>query len=164
MTVEIMVVKLNEFLKSVMEGMKAKLSQPVEDVKLANRLVELWSFYFGTVLPYLQGVFLPLESELKRTKTGNCVRSLILFAYKNEMILPNLNRIQDAFQKVIIDPEESRRSPDTVPRVMQMLNVLNELPSQHRSLIDIALNSIETEVRKQGRSLHVSPSETTINR
>src|SRR5690606_30204564 len=28
-------------------------------------LVEVWSFFFGTVLPYFEGVFLPLQIELK---------------------------------------------------------------------------------------------------
>lgn len=94
MSAEVMVGKLEGFLKMAMESIKIKLSTGPDDNKLANRLVELWSFYFGTVLPYLQGVFLPLESELKSNRSATCVRSTILLVYKNEMILPILGRIQ----------------------------------------------------------------------
>ena len=94
MTVEVMVAKLEDFLKDAIENINGRLSIAIDDGKLANRLVELWAFYFGTVLPYLQGVFLPLQSELKRAGSLTSVRSIILLTYKNEIIIPVLGRIQ----------------------------------------------------------------------
>lgn len=44
--------------------LNAKLGD-VPDEKLVSRLVEVWSFFFGTVLPYFEGVFLPLQIDLK---------------------------------------------------------------------------------------------------
>ncbi|KAG0257940.1 hypothetical protein BG011_003671 [Mortierella polycephala] len=56
--------EINELLKNGMLTLNAKLGD-VRDDKLVSRLVEVWSFFFGTVLPYFEGVFLPLQIELK---------------------------------------------------------------------------------------------------
>lgn len=56
--------EINELLKNGMLTLNAKLGD-VPDEKLVSRLVELWSFFFGTVLPYFEGVFLPLQIDLK---------------------------------------------------------------------------------------------------
>ncbi|KAF9092741.1 hypothetical protein BGX23_003956 [Mortierella sp. AD031] len=56
--------EINELLKNGMLTLNAKLGD-VPDEKLVSRLVEVWSFFFGTVLPYFEGVFLPLQIELK---------------------------------------------------------------------------------------------------
>lgn len=56
--------EINELLKNGMLTLNAKLGD-VPDEKLVSRLVEVWSFFFGTVLPYFEGVFLPLQIDLK---------------------------------------------------------------------------------------------------
>ncbi|KAF9206205.1 hypothetical protein BGZ49_002854 [Haplosporangium sp. Z 27] len=56
--------EIGELLKNGMLTLNAKLGD-VPDEKLVSRLVEVWSFFFGTVLPYFEGVFLPLQIELK---------------------------------------------------------------------------------------------------
>ncbi|KAF9929108.1 hypothetical protein BGZ67_006592 [Mortierella alpina] len=56
--------EINELLKNGMLTLNAKLGD-VPDEKLVSRLVEVWSFFFGTVLPYFEGVFLPLQVDLK---------------------------------------------------------------------------------------------------
>ncbi|KAF9933964.1 hypothetical protein FBU30_003908 [Linnemannia zychae] len=56
--------EITELLKNGMLTLNAKLGD-VPDEKLVSRLVEVWSFFFGTVLPYFEGVFLPLQIELK---------------------------------------------------------------------------------------------------
>ncbi|KAG0018166.1 hypothetical protein BGZ80_007491 [Entomortierella chlamydospora] len=56
--------EINELLKNGMLTLNAKLGD-VPDEKLVSRLVEVWSFFFGTVLPYFEGVFLPLQIELR---------------------------------------------------------------------------------------------------
>jgi hypothetical protein len=56
--------EINELLKNGMLTLNAKLGD-VPDEKLVSRLVEVWSFFFGTVLPYFEGVLLPLQVELK---------------------------------------------------------------------------------------------------
>ncbi|KAF9211835.1 hypothetical protein BGZ59_007555 [Podila verticillata] len=56
--------EISELLKNGMLTLNTKLGD-VPDEKLVSRLVELWSFFFGTVLPYFEGVFLPLQIDLK---------------------------------------------------------------------------------------------------
>ncbi|RIA89324.1 HbrB-like protein, partial [Glomus cerebriforme] len=46
---------INELLESGMFTLNGKL-RGVPDEKLVSRLVELWSFFFGTVIPYFEGV------------------------------------------------------------------------------------------------------------
>ncbi|KAF9579522.1 hypothetical protein BGW38_004184 [Lunasporangiospora selenospora] len=62
--------EVGELLENGMLTLNAKLTD-VPDEKLVSRLVELWSFFFGTVLPYFEGVFLPLQVELR---SGNARR------------------------------------------------------------------------------------------
>ncbi|GJJ76306.1 hypothetical protein EMPS_08665 [Entomortierella parvispora] len=64
--------EINELLKNGMLTLNAKLGD-VPDEKLVSRLVEVWSFFFGTVLPYFEGVLLPLQVELKayHARKGN---------------------------------------------------------------------------------------------
>ncbi|KAG0359498.1 HbrB-like-domain-containing protein [Gamsiella multidivaricata] len=57
--------EISELLNNGMLTLNAKLGD-VPDEKLVSRLVEVWSFFFGTVLPYFEGVFLPLQIQLKK--------------------------------------------------------------------------------------------------
>jgi hypothetical protein len=44
--------------------LNAKLqSVGYDDLRLVGRLVEIWTFFFGSVLPYIEGVFLPLQTD-----------------------------------------------------------------------------------------------------
>ncbi|KAG0206490.1 hypothetical protein BGX28_002073 [Mortierella sp. GBA30] len=65
--------EINELLKNGMLTLNAKLGD-VPDEKLVSRLVEVWSFFFGTVLPYFEGVFLPLEVQLKSNHAEKMMR------------------------------------------------------------------------------------------
>lgn len=67
--------EINELLKNGMLTLNAKLGD-VPDEKLVSRLVEGWSFFFGTVLPYFEGVFLPLQIELKTYHAKNMSRKV----------------------------------------------------------------------------------------
>jgi hypothetical protein len=85
------------------------------DDNLAFRLVELWSFYFGTVVPYVQGVFLPVRIKWK-SMYGNRlginarggmvtsfeshelrppdIRSMALITFRDLIVLPLANRLE----------------------------------------------------------------------
>lgn len=65
--------EIHELLNNGMLTLNAKLGD-VPDEKLVSRLVEVWSFFFGTVLPYFEGVFLPLQIELKNCHAKKMVR------------------------------------------------------------------------------------------
>ncbi|KAF9911246.1 hypothetical protein EC991_004470 [Linnemannia zychae] len=71
--------EINELLKNGMLTLNAKLGD-VPDEKLVSRLVEVWSFFFGTVLPYFEGVFLPLQIELKTYHAKKMTRKVHVVA------------------------------------------------------------------------------------
>jgi hypothetical protein len=71
--------EINELLKNGMLTLNAKLGD-VPDEKLVSRLVEVWSFFFGTVLPYFEGVFLPLQTELKSYHAKKMTRKVHIVA------------------------------------------------------------------------------------
>ncbi|TDL26132.1 HbrB-domain-containing protein [Rickenella mellea] len=52
----------SELINSGMITLNAKLAG-VEDEKLLGRVVEKWGFFWDQVLPYVEGVFLPLQTD-----------------------------------------------------------------------------------------------------
>ncbi|ORX93589.1 HbrB-domain-containing protein [Basidiobolus meristosporus CBS 931.73] len=103
----------------------------VNDEKLVSRLVELWSFFFGTVLPYFESVFLPLQTEVKKyqlpTVTVN-VRNMALSSFRDHVIIPMVDRLEGVFSKLFIDNEETGiPRTDTAARMLQMISVLSNL-------------------------------------
>ena len=64
------------------------------DESLIPRLLELWGFYFGTIIPYIQGVFLPLRLKWNSNKRSNTihhepapdVRALALVTFRDLIV------------------------------------------------------------------------------
>lgn len=99
----------------------------VPDHRLVTRLVEMWLFVFGTVLPHMQAVFLPLDLEFKGhgplmkpseaaefwganpeardDAFGNQfdVRSIVLLAYRDHVILPRHDSLKAIFSRLSLD-------------------------------------------------------------
>ncbi|CAJ0751734.1 7542_t:CDS:2, partial [Entrophospora sp. SA101] len=66
-----------------------------------EEIIELWSFYFGTVIPYFEGVFLPLQMQVGSHKIS--IRRLVLMSFRDHVILPIRDRVEDAFNKLFHD-------------------------------------------------------------
>ena len=99
----------------------------VPDHRLVTRLVEMWLFVFGTILPHMQAVFLPLDlefkghgplmkpseaaefwgakSEARDDAFGNQfdVRSIVLLAYRDHVILPRHDSLKAIFSRLSLD-------------------------------------------------------------
>ena len=60
MTPHIAIEELFELLSAGMLTLSNKLASAGEDI-FASRAVEVWTFFFGEVVPYLEGVFLPVK-------------------------------------------------------------------------------------------------------
>lgn len=72
------------------------------DERLIPKLVDVWGFLFGNILPYFEAVFLPLQQEFKGTGTLSAkesteffgllphfdVRRLVLVSFRDNVILP----------------------------------------------------------------------------
>ncbi|KZT04629.1 HbrB-domain-containing protein [Laetiporus sulphureus 93-53] len=52
----------SDLISSGMVTLNAKLND-IEDEKLVGRVVELWGFFWDQVLPYVEGVLLPLQTD-----------------------------------------------------------------------------------------------------
>ncbi|KAH9962095.1 HbrB-like-domain-containing protein [Lactifluus volemus] len=138
-----------DLIASGMETLNGKLAG-VEEDKLVGRVVELWGFFWDQVLPYVEGVLLPLQTEpvlssLYRTpKThrnssptrqngkGSTslplspsshidVRTLALRSFRDKIILPIATPLNARLSML---KQEGLSESHTYPRLQQMLLVL----------------------------------------
>ncbi|CAI2166956.1 133_t:CDS:2 [Funneliformis geosporum] len=121
--------EINELLESGMFTLNGKLIG-VPDEKLVSRLVELWSFYFGTVIPYFEGVFLPLQIHNSTAQLNHTsIRRLVLMSFRDHVILPMGNRVEEAFNKLFHDFDSGIPVTDTATRMLQMSYILSSVLS-----------------------------------
>lgn len=125
----------NDLLDTGMFNLNTKLSGVTEE-KLVTRIIELWSFFLGIVLPYLEGVFLPHQlalKEVKRAKHLHPVRTIALNMFKNKIILPLLAKLEAAFRQ-LVDSESAINRADAVARILQMMLLLDKTPGSQDEL------------------------------
>ena len=92
---------VKDMLKVGMNTMQEKLQNVTEEL-LALRLVELWTFFFGGVLPYLEGVFEPLGNESEKSfridigdsTPSSFMRDVSLASCRDYVLVPNLDRLE----------------------------------------------------------------------
>ena len=79
--------------------MRGKLAPTAvnEEKQLLYRLMEHWVFFWGTVLPQLEGVFLPLQRDVR--SVGVSLRCQALIVYRNVIVLPNIEKLQGEWEK-----------------------------------------------------------------
>ena len=99
----------------------------IPDDRLVPHLVELWLFVFGTIVPYMQAVFLPLDLEFKGVGTimnpreasefwGAIpeesddafaneldVRRIVLVSYRDHVILPRHDALKATFSHLSLE-------------------------------------------------------------
>ena len=94
----------------------------VPDDKLIPTLVEMWLFVFGTILPYIQAVFLPLDLEFRGNGTIMSsldatefwgiqgeggreldVRQMVLLSYRDNIILPKHDILMAIFSRLSLE-------------------------------------------------------------
>lgn len=142
----------SELIGSGMDTLNGKLVG-VEDDKLVGRVVELWGFFWDQVLPYVEGVLLPLQtdpvlSSLYRTpkthrnssptrQNGKCSTSLPSYPLATSSHIDVRTLALRSFRDKIILPiatalnarlnvlkQEGLAESHTYPRLQQMLLVL----------------------------------------
>lgn len=69
------------------------------DGKLTTRLAEIWTFFFSTVLPYLEASFLPVTIALSGEGTES-VHRIACQAYRDILILPLSDRLNSIFTRL----------------------------------------------------------------
>lgn len=93
----------------------------IPDEKLVPHLVQIWMLVFGTILPFIQAVFLPLDLEFKGLGTlmttrearefwgafpaGGFldVRNLVLIAFRDRIILNRYETLKATFSRLSLD-------------------------------------------------------------
>lgn len=125
---------LREFLQTGFISLDQNL-RGIPDQRLVPHLVEMWLFVFGTVLPYMQAVFLPLDLEFKGHGTlmtareaadfwganpdstdhafGNTfdVRRIVLLSYRDNVILSHYEALKATFSRLSLDSINAGVSP-----------------------------------------------------
>ncbi|KAG1812422.1 HbrB-like-domain-containing protein [Suillus subaureus] len=142
-----------ELIAAGMVTLNAKLSN-ISDEILLGRVIEIWAFFWDQILPYIEGVLLPLQTDslltsLHRTQkqhrsssptrqgsklSGSSalsslyptidVRSVALCAFRDRVVLPIHSRLQDLLSPPFGKDMLARLSPFRQPRLQQMLLVL----------------------------------------
>lgn len=110
-----------------MYALNARLDVPVGDeVHLLERLVEVWKYFYRRILPWLQGCFLPMQTDatlLSLARSDNNPASALrtepievarvaFTVFRDQCILPRLDRLCSAFCRVY-DLEASRTAPNS---------------------------------------------------
>lgn len=142
-----------ELIAAGMVTLNAKLSN-ISDEILLGRVIEIWAFFWDQILPYIEGVLLPLQTDslltsLHRTQkqhrsssptrqgsklSGSSalsslyptidVRSVALCAFRDRVVLPIHSRLQNLLSPPFGKDMLARLSPFRQPRLQQMLLVL----------------------------------------
>ena len=109
----------------------------VSDRSLVPHIVNIWLFVFGTILPYMQAVFLPLDLEFKGNGTlmtpkeaadfwganpdstdhafGNefDVRRIVLISFRDHVVLMHYDVLKNTFSRLSLESINAGVSPLT---------------------------------------------------
>ncbi|KXS12065.1 hypothetical protein M427DRAFT_413401 [Gonapodya prolifera JEL478] len=134
--------QLIEFINGSMGVLAARLGNtPNESV--VTRTVELWIFFFS-ILPTMEGCFLPLRSCKEDPDLD--VRRLCMRAFRDVVILPNLERLSNSLDKwweTRSGGDDGRRIDDIAARILQMLLLLHELHDEKEKDIGRVLQKLK---------------------
>ncbi|KAJ5474911.1 hypothetical protein N7475_004477 [Penicillium sp. IBT 31633x] len=115
------VMDLQELLQTGFATLNLSSLLGVPDEKLVPHLVQIWLLVFGTILPFIQAVFLPLDLEFKgcgslmtSREAGEFwgtlpvvgtldVRNLVLIAFRDCIILNRYDTLKATFSRLSLD-------------------------------------------------------------
>ncbi|KAF8608577.1 HbrB-domain-containing protein [Ceratobasidium sp. AG-I] len=155
---------VKELVNTGMMTLNAKLAG-LEEETLLTRVVQIWGFFWEQVLPYLEGVFLPLQTEkilqnlsrpkpMRTSSPGSpthdvpgvvplvgCltvdVRNVVLQSFRDSIIVPIWQKLYDQFVSMGKEAEtNSNALGDRYTRLQQMLLVLSSASPRSISLAE----------------------------
>lgn len=116
-----MINDLRELLETGFATLNHSSLVGIPDEKLVPHLVQIWMLVFGTILPFIQAVFLPLDLEFKgcgSLMTGHearefwgtlpvggslDVRNLVLVAFRDRIVLNRYESLKATFSRLSLD-------------------------------------------------------------
>jgi hypothetical protein len=117
---------LRDLLRTGFQSLNQTL-KGIPDHRLVPALVDVWLFMFGTILPYMQAVFLPLDVELKDhgnpmtpreaadfwgASPGSIdngfgnefdVRHMVLLSFRDNVVLPHHDSLKATFSRLSLE-------------------------------------------------------------
>lgn len=120
-TPALIITDLQELLEAGFATLNHSSLIGIPDEKLVPHLVQVWLLVFGTILPFIQAVFLPLDLEFKgcgslmtareslefwdTVSAGKFldVRSLVLISFRDRMILNRYDTLKTIFSRLSLD-------------------------------------------------------------
>ncbi|KAJ5169188.1 uncharacterized protein N7482_004782 [Penicillium canariense] len=115
------IMDLQELLETGFATLNHSSLVGIPDEKLVPHLVQIWMLVFGTILPFIQAVFLPLDLEFKGVGSlmtsreavefwgalpfGESldVRNLVLIAFRDRIILNRYETLKATFSRLSLD-------------------------------------------------------------
>ncbi|KAJ5864153.1 uncharacterized protein N7529_006069 [Penicillium soppii] len=115
------IMDLQELLETGFATLNHSSLLGIPDEKLVPHLVQIWMLVFGTILPFIQAVFLPLDLEFKgcgsimtSREAGEFwgvlpaggtldVRNLVLIAFRDCIILNRYDTLKATFSRLSLD-------------------------------------------------------------
>lgn len=112
---------LQDLLETGFANLNASSLIGIPDEKVVPHLVQIWLLFFGTILPFIQAAFLPLDHEFKgigsimssreaREFWGDIpaggtldVRNLALIAFRDRIILNRYDALKATFSRLSLD-------------------------------------------------------------
>ncbi|KAG5513205.1 hypothetical protein PMAC_001575 [Pneumocystis sp. 'macacae'] len=116
---------------------------PLSDEKMILRLVELWTFFFSTVLPYIEAIFLPLQIEfedlewaiynygnnIRENEIDLNIRRITLIGFRDNIIIPLYERLKVIFLKIPLNLDLDQTLTDTASKLLQSILILASVHS-----------------------------------
>jgi len=102
----------------------------------------LWQFFFGTILPYLEAVFLPLRiefqgmgslvpaKEAREYEEVLDIRRNALIGFRDKLVLSQVDRLHGLFCKIQFDVSSKVAVTDTASRMLQCVCILASILSR----------------------------------
>jgi hypothetical protein len=160
---QILTEDLNEFLQTGFFSLDLTL-RPIPDERLVPYLVDMWLAVFGTILPYMQAVFLPLDLEFKGAGTimtcresqdfwgglpqrGSSdhplrevqdVRRIVLKSYRDNVILPRHDSLKAIFSRLSLESINGALTSDPLSSSL-------ESTANGRAILDPGLASYNSQ-------------------
>lgn len=115
------IMDLQDLLETGFANLNASSLIGVPDEKVVPHLVQIWMLVFGTILPFIQAAFLPLDLEFKGSGSimstreahefwgdlpagGSLeVRNLVLIAFRDCIILNRFEALKATFSRLSLD-------------------------------------------------------------
>ncbi|EMR10615.1 hypothetical protein PNEG_01318 [Pneumocystis murina B123] len=138
---DLLINELHEFIEGGIKVFDVNLSS-FSDEKLISRLVELWSFFFTAIIPYVEAIFLPLQTELDlewttytyiknslENKIDLDVKYIMLTKFRDNIILPIYERLELIFIKNPSNLDLSHDFANIAPKLLQSILILASVHS-----------------------------------